>query len=589
MEQFLPNASNVNIPASELTYYRLQAEGDNWTGRSLLRQAYKPWFYKSHFERLDAIGQERKAVGVPIIYPPQSADDVTRTKVEEVVANLHVNEVGYLMMPGPKAGTGGTDASEGWWVDVIKFDSSSGDTIQASISAMKEAIAAAFLADFLELGHHQVGARATAQVQEDPFLTAVTALATEIKAPGDELVRRVALLNVPGIEGVPRLKFALSDAASLTEISTFAAGLIAAGAMTVDPELEDYFRERADFPPANPEVRAKTEEKIKRQEEAENKALLAPPPEPVNPNTGETAKERGMPGNNGGGSPRKQPGVTGGVKTPNGSPPKKMEGPVAGDLLPDEVVGGEPPEGQGKWWEKMLSQGKLVQALDGARDEIQRAATPSVVALARVQAQRGHSGRNLAPQPPDALVRALTAHMHQMQAVGHETVEDEIQAQRQKAGVPSPGDTHRKTAAATALAGLLVAAKRRGNIAATTVTGEVNRAIERGALQGLTVGDLQRAGEKAGSEALRKEAVANASITLNEGRNAAARESPQIVGGIYTSVLDQATCDNCQVADDGILRPLGDPSLETPNPDCDGGERCRCFVVWTITGEPGEA
>ena len=604
VEQFLPNASNVNIPASELTYYRLQPEGDNWTGTSLLRQAYKPWFYKTHFERIDAIGQERKAVGVPIVYPPESAPPETREEMEKILANLHVNEVGYIMAPGPKAGTSGVDSSEGWTIEVITFDSSSGETIQSSISMQKQAIASAFLADFLELGHHQVGARATAQVQEDPFLTAVTALAGEIKGPGDRLLERIAALNFPNLEGFPKFKFAISDAASLSEISTYAAALIAAGAMQVDPELEDYFRERADFPAANPEVRAAAERKQKLAEEAAERALLNPPasnapPADVDPATGERATEvTGKPKNVAPtGSPVKDKGVPGGPGTPAGSPPKRTldapaedpspdkgkitlpvpaDGPMAGDMVPDEVKDGE---GSSKWWEQMLSQHQLVSALDGARDQMQTAAQAVGTAFVRQQVLRGKSGRALSPNAPGDLVAALAAEIHRLQTIGYETVQEELGAQR---GGTAGGSEAAKRAA---LLALLARARRRARTAAAYIVIEINRAVERGVTAGtLDERAIQAAATASLLAALRREAISNVSEALNEGRRSAAGVEGAI-GGIYTSVLDQSTCDNCEIADDGIVRELGDPALETPNPLCDGGERCRCFVVYVYSTE----
>jgi hypothetical protein len=58
--------------------------------------------------------------------------------------------------------------------------------------------------------------------------------------------------------------------------------------------------------------------------------------------------------------------------------------------------------------------------------------------------------------------------------------------------------------------------------------------------------------------------------------------------GIYTSVLDEKTCDNCSIADDGTEREPDDPALEVPNPLCAGSDFCRCMVVWVLA-MPGQA
>ena len=257
--QILPNRADVIIPATELVYYRLGAEGDNWQGTSLLRHAWKNWYLKDKLERIDAIGQERKAVGVPVIYPPTSANPQTKAEVEQLMAGLHMSEVAYIMMPGPKAGSQGANGvpQEEWLVDIIQFDSSSGEGITNSISYHQTAIAASFLTDFLELGHHQVGARATAEVQEDPFITAINgALLPPVIPPLNRLIDRIRRLNWDSADGSPQLKLTLHDEASLSEIAAYVTPLIQAGAMQTDPELEDYLRDRASIPPANPEIRA---------------------------------------------------------------------------------------------------------------------------------------------------------------------------------------------------------------------------------------------------------------------------------------------------------------------------------------------
>jgi hypothetical protein len=566
VEQFLPNAANVYIPATELCYYRLQTEGDNWVGTSLLRQAYKPWFYKSHFERIDAIGQERKAVGVPVVYPPQNATVEVKEEMEKILASLHVNDVGYIMAPGPKAGTSGADATQGWTIDVITFDSSSGDSIQASIANQKQAIAAAFLADFLELGHHQVGARATAQVQEDPFLTAVEALGGEIKHPGNELLARIAYLNVPGIKGPPTFKMSISDVASLSEIAGYVQQLVAAGAMEADPELEDYLRERADLPAANSEFRDEKEELRK----AGQQGALAAAEETPQEKAERSERERGE-------GPDGLPMKTPQKQLPEGEK-RKPDAPPARETKAGKTL----DVGDGKWWESMLSQGKLVEALDGARDEMQRAATPAAVRLSRSMAQRGKAGRKLTLEPPQELVDALQSELTRLYKVGEETVGEELAKQRLALGaqLASPG-------AAGPAASLLARARKRARIAAQNVAAQVARAVERQVAAGVTdAAVLQRGAEEAATGALRAEAVANAATSINDGRRAAAMEAGDVTGGIYTAVLDNSTCDECELADDGIVREPDDPALEVPNPNCAGGERCRCMVVWVLSDDP---
>jgi 8-oxo-dGTP pyrophosphatase MutT (NUDIX family) len=261
--QILPNKPDVVIPATELLYYRLGAEGDNWAGTSLLRHAYRSWYLKDKLEMIDVIGQERKAVGLPVIYPPAGADETVKAEVEELFMNVHMSEAAYAMMPGPKAGSQGQQgiANQEWLVDVIQFDSSSGGGILESIAYHQTGISASFLTDFLELGHHQVGARATAEVQEDPFLTAINgALLPPVVPTLNRLIDRIRCLNWEDADGSPTLNVSLNDVASLSEIAAFITPLVQAEVIQVDPELEDWVRERADMPPANADIRQQNQQ-----------------------------------------------------------------------------------------------------------------------------------------------------------------------------------------------------------------------------------------------------------------------------------------------------------------------------------------
>lgn len=652
--QFLPNAANAWISATDLLHYRLQAEGDNWTGTSMYRHAWKHYFFKEKLEKLDAIGQERKAVGVPVVYPPTGASEKTKEEVETILANLHTNEVGFILMPGPKAGPN-VDESVGWEIEIITFDSSSSNGIRESIDQQTLKCAGAFLADFLELGHHQVGARATAEVQEDPFLTAIKALSELIIEPLNALVARIAMLNVPGIEGPPKLKMDLHDEASLSEISTYAQQLFMAECLTPDPELEDYFRARADFPPADPQTREENQEakRAGRQAAIEGaQGAKETDPEDGEPKTNQEARGAKIkpgpvrPGKKSGAKepsdPDRQaaPGKASDRSTSSGpAKPKQLEGlsgsagalqmvaPVLGECTKckreAETTDGLCSSCAGTrslddltapWYENLLSQGRLRDALDGARGEMEAATLPAAVKLAATFAALARGGRKPAAKAPADLVEAFETEMLRLYKIGYETVVDELHKQHtvlnQKPVLTlddGEGEEEEQEEVSSKARAVI---HRRATIAAEHVTNEVAREAERASLSGERSGlNMQRKAESAAKGAIRREALTNASVSLNEGRKVAATvalgllakravsepeapaasgrtgaEEPQQVRGIYTSVLDNRTCDYCEAADDGVERLPDDPALTVPNPECSGGEFCRCTVVWVLSG-----
>jgi hypothetical protein len=107
--------------------------------------------------------------------------------------------------------------------------------------------------------------------------------------------------------------------------------------------------------------------------------------------------------------------------------------------------------------------------------------------------------------------------------------------------------------------------------------------------RGSTAASTQAAAETAGMAGLRAQAQTQASSIVNEGRVTQADEqADEIAGSRYTSILDGRRCSGCARADDDVLRPLDDPvrlARIPPNPDCEGGGRCRCMEAFELRDE----
>jgi hypothetical protein len=74
--------------------------------------------------------------------------------------------------------------------------------------------------------------------------------------------------------------------------------------------------------------------------------------------------------------------------------------------------------------------------------------------------------------------------------------------------------------------------------------------------------------------------VVNASFST--GRAAEIENNLDVIDHCeYSAILDTNTCDPCEAAD-GQTASMPDDLPSAPNPDCDGGPRCRCFIVGVI-------
>lgn len=90
----------------------------------------------------------------------------------------------------------------------------------------------------------------------------------------------------------------------------------------------------------------------------------------------------------------------------------------------------------------------------------------------------------------------------------------------------------------------------------------------------------------AAESALRNGALLTAAYAINSGRSDAAETNAgQIAQAIYTSVMDENTCDEC-ASDNGTAVQVGSIEyydMSPPNEDCAGGDRCRCVWIYTVS------
>jgi hypothetical protein len=269
IEQFLPLRGYMVLPRANLLYYRIGTEGDNYEGRSMLRPCYKPWLFKDKVERLDVIAQEREAVGLPVVFPPRAGvtSPAVLADLEVKLQNLRAGELAYMIMPGPEATT---VKDQGGWTFRIEglAGTKGGRDPSKTLEYHKDGIAAAFIEEFMRLGQSGVGARATADVQEGPFNMAAEALGHIFEDEANEmLIPRWVELNYGADCPLPTLSMSMAEE-PLEDLRDYCSVLIAAGALQPDGPLEDFLRERADLPPADPLVR----DQVQAQQEAARKA-----------------------------------------------------------------------------------------------------------------------------------------------------------------------------------------------------------------------------------------------------------------------------------------------------------------------------
>lgn len=236
----------LDIPAENLIVFTNEKWGDEWTGTSLLRAAYKPWIFKEMIEKIAGIAYERHGVGIPVAYIPRdkAEDDVLADKIERMLATMKSGESSYLVFPGPKQ----SGSNQNGYLLEILSPTGGIPNFEPILQYFRGEIKGAMLARFSELGHAATGARATADVQSSVWYNALHALARYIEDVFDVAIRRLVDLNYPNVERYPSLMAVGIEARNMLEFAQSVALLAEASMLSSDGGTRQWVRAGIDAP-----------------------------------------------------------------------------------------------------------------------------------------------------------------------------------------------------------------------------------------------------------------------------------------------------------------------------------------------------
>lgn len=223
----------VSIPVSVLVMYVNDQQGADWYGRSMLREAYRPWFFVDKLERLQAQIIERNGMGVPIVtYDPTM--DGAQTAAERLASRFRAGA------------TAGGSVPVGSAVTLVGVSGSTVDPLP-TIQHHDQAMGKAMMAMFMDLGH-DAGARSLGDTFVDLFNSALDAVAANIADVFTEhVIRDLVALNFGDTEPYPVLVSAPASANMGLSADTLKV-LAESGAVTFTPTDEAFVRRRYGLP-----------------------------------------------------------------------------------------------------------------------------------------------------------------------------------------------------------------------------------------------------------------------------------------------------------------------------------------------------
>lgn len=273
-QQAAPDYQLRQIPIDKAIHFKTENDYGSPYGRSLLRNTYRPWFFKKRIEEIEGIGIERDLAGLPLLTPPEGVNiwdpedpDMIKLKnaSERLVKSIRRDQSEGVVVPA------------GWELKLLSTGSRRQFDTNMVLNRYDQRIAITMLADIVMLGADKVGSFALADVKKSLLSAALETLLSSIADAinRQEIPRLMELNGFMDLEEFPLLKPDEVETPDIAQLADLIDKMANAGMDVKDPQLEEFLRKIASLPATDPEV---LEMKQKRYLE-----YIKNPPEPVVP------------------------------------------------------------------------------------------------------------------------------------------------------------------------------------------------------------------------------------------------------------------------------------------------------------------
>lgn len=244
-----PKFEMATIPIGKALHFRTKSRKNNPEGRSVLRTAYRDWYFKRRIQEIEGMGIERDLAGLPVLIPPEGinvwdANDPlmvqTFQRAETIVRNVRRDATEGLVIPF------------GWELKLLTSGGARQFDTNAIIERYDTRIAMTTMADFILLGHQQVGSFALSSDKTELFSMALGSYLDIIcEVFNNQGIPRLIELNADHFRGIteyPKLTHGDVETPNLKDLSSYIKELTGCGVLMPDDALEDYIRKVANLP-----------------------------------------------------------------------------------------------------------------------------------------------------------------------------------------------------------------------------------------------------------------------------------------------------------------------------------------------------
>jgi hypothetical protein len=252
----------IDLPINKLLLFRPHAHKNNPEGNSILRSAYRPWWFTKRLEEQEAIALERMS-GTPEFRVPNKLLEAAANgdpnalaalqQFKNIVTSIKVDEQMGLITPSDTyMNADGTPSTVPMYEFVYNVPKGTRTAVQfdPSIERYKLDIMTSVLADFLTLGHSARGTQTLGVTKLDLFFQATEGwLDANAAVLNDFGVARLWELNGEDEDTRPRLAPDMPKRVDLDSLGNYIYNMAQAGfQISADDDLQNYLRDVADLP-----------------------------------------------------------------------------------------------------------------------------------------------------------------------------------------------------------------------------------------------------------------------------------------------------------------------------------------------------
>lgn len=274
-----PMYEQVFIPLEKALHFKTKSRKSNPEGRSILRNSYRDWYFKRRIQEIEGIGIERDLAGLPVLIAPDGVDIWSEeckeelAKAESIVRSVRRDEREGIVL------------GNGWQFTLTSTGGRRQFDTNQIIERYDTRMAMTVLADFVLLGHQNVGSFALSSDKTELFSVALGAFLDLIcEVFNKQAIPRLIDINgehFAGITGYPTLIHGDIETQDLAQLGQFVSQMVGIGAITPDGSMEAYLRMAANLPEQDPETTyGATEKPTEPQEGQEGEGQGKDPKQP---------------------------------------------------------------------------------------------------------------------------------------------------------------------------------------------------------------------------------------------------------------------------------------------------------------------